>query len=369
MQVTESRTVTSQGLRRSLKRCIKAKRPAMIWGPPGVGKSDIVAGLCREMGGRLYDMRLSTVEQTDLRGMPYYNKDTGKMEWAPPIDLPDLETASKYPIVFLFMDELNSAAPATQAAAYQLILNRKVGTYTLPDNVVVFAAGNRDGDRGVTYRMPTPLANRFVHLELRVDFDSWHEWALENKIHSDVVGFLNFSKNSLYDFDPKSNSKAFATPRSWEFVSQLISEDDQDETTTTDLVSGTVGEGLALKFFAHRKVSSKLPLPMEIFTKKVTELKTKEISAMYSLATSCAYELDDSWKNQYSKDKKNESKWHEMVDNCVKFMMDNFSVEITVMSVRAMLQQYNLPLNPAKMTNFGEFYSKYGKLILKSSQQ
>jgi hypothetical protein len=291
------------------------------------------------------------------------------MEWAPPIDLPDAETASQYPIVFLFMDELNSAAPATQAAAYQLILNRKVGTYTLPDNVVVFAAGNRDGDRGVTYRMPTPLANRFVHLELRVDFDSWHDWALENKIHSDVVGFLNFSKNSLYDFDPKSNSKAFATPRSWEFVSQLISEDDQDETTTTDLVSGTVGEGLALKFFAHRKVSSKLPNPMDIFTKKVTELKTKEISAMYSLATSCAYELDDSWKNEYSKNKKTESKWHEMVDNCVKFMMDNFSVEITVMSVRAMLQQYNLPLNPAKMVNFGEFYQKYGKLILKSSQQ
>ncbi len=369
MDVNQNRTVSAGALRRAIKTCIKAKRPAMIWGPPGVGKSDIVAGLCNEMGGKLYDMRLSTIEQQDLRGIPFYNKETGKMEWAPPIDLPDEETASQYPIVFLFMDELNSAAPATQAAAYQLILNRKVGTYKLPDNVVVFAAGNREGDRGVTYRMPTPLANRFVHLELRVDFDSWHDWALAAKIHPDVVGFLNFSKNSLYDFDPKSNSKAFATPRSWEFVSQLLNDEECDEVTTTDLVAGTVGEGLALKLFAHRKVSSKLPMPKDIFSGKVTELKTKEISAMYSLATSCAYELDDDWKNKYAKDKKEQSKWHEMVDNCVKFMMDNFTTEITVMSVRAMLQQYNLPLDPSKMVNFKDFYGKYGKLILKSSQQ
>lgn len=360
----QSRTVTSRALRKSLKYCIKAKRPAMIWGPPGIGKSDLIAGMCREMGGMLYDMRLSTVEQTDLRGMPFYNKETGKMEWAPPIDLPDEETSAKFPIVFLFMDELNAAAPAVQAAAYQLILNRKVGTYKLPDNVVVFAAGNRDNDKGVTYRMPTPLANRFVHFELRVDFDSWHEWALENKIHADVVGFLNYYKNNIYDFDPKSASKAFATPRSWEFVSQLL-DDDCEEVIATDLLAGTIGEGLALKFLAHRKVASKMPHPSKIMDGSVTELKTKEISAMYSLATSIAYELKDF--DEKVRKTKDESKWHTAADNCLKFMMDNFSVEIVVMSMRAMLQQYDLPFSPTKMVNFKEFNSKYGKLILKAA--
>ena len=82
---------------------------------------------------------------------------------------------------------MNSAAPAVQAAAYQLILNRRVGQYTLPDNVYIVAAGNREADKGVTYRMPSPLANRFVHLEIKVDFDDWFAWAVQNDIHQDVT--------------------------------------------------------------------------------------------------------------------------------------------------------------------------------------
>ena len=252
--VSEARTVTMKQLKNALKYCVRAKRPAMIWGPPGIGKSDCIAQLCADAGGRLWDLRLSQCEQTDLRGMPFYNKETNRMEWAPPIDLPSHEEAAQYPITFLFLDEMNSAAPAVQAAGYQLVLNRRVGTYTLPDNCVVIAAGNREGDRGVTYRQPAPLANRFVHFELRVDFDSWNEWALGARIHKDVVGFLNFAKNNLYDFDPKSPSKAFATPRSWEFVSQLL-DDTCDDQTSTDIIAGTIGEGLALKFLAHCKVA------------------------------------------------------------------------------------------------------------------
>ena len=134
-QVSENRTVTMKQLKKALHVCVRAKRPAMIWGPPGIGKSDSIAQLCTSMGGRLWDLRLSQCEQTDLRGMPYYNKETNRMEWAPPIDLPSHEEASQYPITFLFLDEMNSAAPSVQAAGYQLVLNRKVGTYTLPTSV------------------------------------------------------------------------------------------------------------------------------------------------------------------------------------------------------------------------------------------
>ena len=141
--------------------------------------------------------------------------------------------------------------------------------------------------------MPSPLANRFVHLELAVDFDDWFAWAVNNTIHQDVVGYLQFAKQDLYDFDPKSPSRSFATPRSWSFVSELIEEDDPDEATTTDLVAGSVGEGLAVKFMAHRKVAANMPNPSDVLVGKVKELNTEEISAKYSLTVSLCYELKE----------------------------------------------------------------------------
>ena len=242
----------------------------MIWGPPGIGKSELVEGITKELNGYMIDLRLGQMEPTDIRGIPFYNKEIGKMDWAPPVELPDEELASQYPIVVLFLDELNSAAASVQAAAYQLILNRRIGKYVLPKNVVMVAAGNRESDKGVTYRMPTPLANRFIHQEMKVDFPSWQEWAVNNNIHKDGVGYLSFAKQDLYDFDAKSASRAFATPRSWTFVSQLLDEE-EDKDTVTNLIAGTVGEGLAVKFMAHRKVASKMPNPTDILSGKVKD--------------------------------------------------------------------------------------------------
>jgi hypothetical protein len=274
-EVSQNRTVTAKELKKALSYCIKAKRPVFIWGPMGIGKSSLIAKICSDSNGKLYDLRLSQIDITDLRGMPYFNKSTNMMEWAAPVDLPSQEDAEKYPITFLFLDEMNAAAPAVQAAAYQLCLDRKVGTYQLPENTVIIAAGNRDSDKGVTYRQPAPLANRFIHFEQRVDFDSWNEWALDAQISPDVVGFLNFSKSSLFDFDPKSPSKAFATPRSWEFVSQVISED-IDEHTASNVIAGTIGEGLMLKFMAHRKHASKLPNVKDILSGKVKNFRPRK---------------------------------------------------------------------------------------------
>jgi MoxR-like ATPase len=217
------------------------------------------------------------MEPTDIRGIPFYNKEVGKMDWAEPIDLPSEELASQYPIVVLFLDEMNSAAPSVQAAAYQLILNRRIGKYVLPENVVMVAAGNRESDKGVTYRMPTPLANRFIHQEMKTDFASWQDWAVTHNIHKDIIGYLGSNKQDLYDFDPKSLSRAFATPRSWSFVSEILSDEDGDEDTLTNLISGTIGEGLAIKFNAHRKVSGRMPKPEDILSGKVTTLDVKEV--------------------------------------------------------------------------------------------
>ena len=259
--MSETRTVTSVQARRSLLKAFKKQRPLFLWGPPGIGKSELVADITEELGGYMIDLRLGQMEPTDIRGIPFYNKEIGKMDWAEPIDLPTEELASQYPIVVLFMDELNSSAPSVQAASYQLILNRGIGKYKLPKNVVMVAAGNRESDKGVTYRMPTPLANRFIHQEMKCDFASWQEWAVNKNIHKDVVGYLSFAKQDLYDFDAKSASRAFATPRSWTFVSELLEDEDGDDDTIMNLIAGTVGEGLAVKFMAHRKIAGRMPKP------------------------------------------------------------------------------------------------------------
>lgn len=359
--MSDSRTVTSAQARKSLLKAFNVKRPVFLWGPPGIGKSELIEGITADLGGLMIDLRLGQMEPTDIRGIPYYNKDIGKMDWAPPVELPDEETAAQYPVVVLFLDELNSAPASVQAAAYQLILNRRIGKYRLPDNVVMVAAGNRESDKGVTYRMPTPLANRFVHQEMKVDFASWQEWAVQNKIHKDVVGYLSFAKQDLYDFDAKSSSRAFATPRSWSFVSQLL-DDNVDDETLTNLIAGTVGEGLAVKFMSHRKIASRMPSPTDILSGKVKDLQVKEVSAMYSLVISMCYELKGAVENKV------ESKtFHEMSDNFLAYMMKNFETELTVMGARIALTTYDLPFQPTKLKNFDEFHQRFGKYILQAS--
>jgi hypothetical protein len=360
----EHRTVTAVGAANAIKKCFSKQRPLFLWGPPGIGKSDVVAGITEDMGGLMIDLRLGQMDPTDIRGIPFYNKEVGKMDWAPPIDLPDEEMASQYPVVVLFMDEMNSAAPAVQAAAYQLVLNRRIGKYVLPKNVVMIAAGNRESDKGVTYRMPTPLANRFVHVEMRVDFPSWQTWAVNNNIHKDVVGYLGFAKQDLYDFDAKSSSRAFATPRSWSFVSDLLQDNDMSEATATDLIAGTVGEGLAVKFMAHRRIASKLPNPEDVLSGRVTELEVKEVSAMYSLVISMCYELKSAIA-----DGTPTTEFHAMTDNFFAYMMKNFETELVVMGARIALTTYNLPFLPTKLKNFDEFHKRFGKYILQANNE
>jgi len=349
---SQHRTVSPNEAKASIMHCIQRQRPIMMWGPPGIGKSDILQQIGETLEREVIDIRLSLWEPTDIKGIPYYSSNDNTMVWAKPAELPS-DAKSK---AIIFLDELNSAAPAVQAAAYQLILNRRVGQYKLPEGVSIVAAGNRESDKGVTYRMPAPLANRFVHVELAVDFDDWLEWATKNHIHPDVVGYCTFAKQDLYDFDPKGSSRSFATPRTWSFVSELL-DDALPENTLTDLVAGAVGEGLAVKFMNHRKVSGQLPNPTDILSGKVKDLKTKEVSAMYSLTISLCYELQQA----YDKKVKN---WNAQADNFFEYMMDNFETELVVMGAKVALTNYKLPFDPSKLKSFDRFHKKFGKYVI-----
>ena len=351
------RQVGPKSAKTSIAFAIKKKRPIFLWGPPGIGKSDIVNQIGKDSNREVVDVRLALWEPTDIKGIPYFDSNAGTMTWAPPAELPT-DPKSK---AILFLDELNSAPPAVQAAAYQLILNRRVGTYKLPDGVDIVAAGNRDGDKGVTYRMPAPLANRFVHLEMKVDFEDWQDWATLNGIHPEVVGYVGYAKQDLYDYDPKSPSKSFATPRSWSFVSDLVADEEIDTESLTNLVSGAIGDGLAVKFMAHRKIASKLPKPDDILDGKVKDLEVKEVSAMYSLTVGLCYELKD------RADKKAKG-WDEMADRFFNYMMKNFPTELVVMGAKTALTNYDLPLDASKMDSFDEFHKRFGKYVMNAME-
>lgn len=351
------RQVGPKSAKKAIRKAIQVRRPTFLWGPPGIGKSDLVKQIGAEAGREVIDVRLALWEPTDIKGIPYYNADQGRMVWAPPAELPtDADSTA-----IIFLDELNSAPPAVQAAAYQLILNRRVGTYQLPPGVDLVAAGNREGDRGVTYRMPAPLANRFVHLEMKVDFDDFQEWATLNRIHPEVLGYVGFAKQDLYDFDPKSPSKSFATPRSWTFVSELLSDDDCDTDTLTTLIAGAVGDGLATKFMAHRKIAGRLPKAEDILNGTVTTLEIKEVSAMYSLTVSLCYELQSAAEKKHKK-------FDEMADRFFGYMMTNFPTELVVMGAKTALTTYNLPLDASKMASFSEFHKRFGKYVLSAME-
>ena len=366
--VAEVRTIRISEANRHIRRVLKKKRPIFLWGPPGIGKSELVEGVgaSGDLGKtKVIDMRLALFEPTDLRGYPVPDVASGVMKWLPPADLPTAEMAEQYDTIILFLDELNSAAPSVQAAAYQLILNRRIGQYVLPDNVVIIAAGNRETDKGVAYRMPKPLENRFVHFELRVDFNDWLDWAVENDINPDIIGYLSFAKGDLYNFDPSSSSRGFATPRSWTFTSELL-EDDEDmpESELVDLVAGCVGEGIAIKFAAHRKVAKDMPNPTDILAGKVKTMQSKEISAMYSLATNLCYELREMYIN--GEKSKSLDKFHAGFSNFISFMLDNFETEMTVMASRIAMKNYKLVPKQDKIERFEEYFGRYGRLVLDS---
>jgi MoxR-like ATPase len=184
---------------------------AMIWGPPGIGKSSIVGQLTQSHNIDFVDVRLSQLAPTDLRGLPV--AEDGISKWYPPEFLPRDGKG------ILFLDELNMAPPAMQGVAQQLILDRRVGSYTVPEGWFVWAAGNRKEDRAAVFDMPTPLANRFLHLQVESDFDSFKAYALETGVHEQILAFLSFRSTLLHKIDPQQ--PAWPSPRSWMMASAL----------------------------------------------------------------------------------------------------------------------------------------------------
>jgi hypothetical protein len=201
------------------------------------------------------DIRLSQMEPSDLRGIPF--RVGQHVEWATPAILPNEERHG--PAGILFLDEITSAPPAVSAAAYQLILDRRLGEYEVPDRWAIFAAGNRQGDRGVTYSMPAPLANRFSHFEVDTHLDDWVAWAYSNEIDERVIAFLRFRPELLFDFDPAHNPVAFPSPRSWEFAHRALQKFHDDPQLLQGALQACVGPAAGIELNAFVNSIDQMP--------------------------------------------------------------------------------------------------------------
>jgi hypothetical protein len=255
---------------------LSKRRPVFIWGPPGVGKSDIVESIAKEQDIGLIDFRMALRDPTDIKGFPMPDAKSKTMKFYRDGELPTSGEG------ILFLDELNSATPATQAAAMQLTLTGKIGDYVLPEGWSIVAAGNRESDRSVVNRMPAALSLRFHHMDLEVSLDDWAIWAQANNMPHEMIGFMRFRQNLLHSFDPTQRSSP--NPRSWAFASQIMNSG-LDRDTEFEMMKGTVGDGAAAEFIAYMGVYKDLPTIDQILLNPDSVPVPSSPATLYALST------------------------------------------------------------------------------------
>lgn len=267
----------------SIKALYAKRRPWFLWGPPGAGKSDVVKQTADELQINLIDIRLSMLDPTDLKGFPIADREANVMRWLTADFLPNDPDWKG----IIFFDEANAAPKSVEAPMYQLTLDRKLGDYKLPKGASIGLAGNRVGvDRSIANRMSAALENRLIHIDYEVHLDDWCTWAIQRgKIMTEFLAFMRFRSELLHKFDP--NSKAWPSPRTWMFASELMHSGLQRD-TEFELLKGTVGEGAAGEFMAFMNVWRDLPNIDKIILQPKKERVPESLDALYAVTTALA---------------------------------------------------------------------------------
>ena len=269
------------------------KRAILGLGPSGIGKSAVIKQITQKKNKGLIDLRLLLYTETDLKGIPFPNKEENRTCWLPNNILPDENRDGKRGI--LLIEELTSAPKRVQAAAYQLIQDRKLGEYTLPNNWFIIALGNREDDNGVFVQMPSPLANRFEIHTIGYDLDVWKKnFAYKVDINPLVISYLNFKPSALHNFIPDSNTMIFASPRTWQAVSDILNTDnlDMDDDILRYKIEGNVGEIECNSFLQFCKLKDELVSVDDIILGKEVEIP-KEHDKIYLLIGSVISKLSN----------------------------------------------------------------------------
>ena len=266
----------------------KAGLVPMLHGNPGIGKTDIVRQVAEENNLFVIDKRLSQMDPTDLSGFPSLNAERTRSHYAPPAYFP-LEgdpVPAGYNGWLLFLDEINSSSPATQAAAYKLVLDRGVEDKSLHDNVVIAAAGNLSTDKAIVNNMSTAMQSRLQHYVLRVDLKAWLVWANNHGIDHRIVSYVSYKPETLHNFDPEHDDFTFPCPRTWEFLSKKIGVYPGKDIVPNKIpsMSATVGEAAAREFYAFSQIYKDIPTIQQIIKDPTGVMMSNEPSAQYAMA-------------------------------------------------------------------------------------
>lgn len=358
-------TVSIKNCEQLIKTIVESNLVPFIWGPPGIGKSSLIKQLFSHER-EVIDIRLSIMEPSTLLGVMVPNLNNGESTWLPPAILKINDTHTSRRKVYFF-DEINSAPPSLQAAAYQIILDRRIGPHKLPENSYVIAAGN---DKGIVYKMPAPLCNRFVHINLAPSIDDFIEYGTKNGIHHLVLSYLMYQKGDLFIYDNNVN-KGFPTPRSWEFVSNILHNLDKNKLSDKyslllPLINGAIGEATAFKFVSFLKSSDVINVEKILLENQDFKIAKDQIDLSYAFMIACAFTLKNLEEKINTSNKKNkeedEKKFNELCDAFMKYCLrwvesgdSAINKELLIMGVKYMLSmEINIDLN---LPHWDKFFS------------
>ena len=289
---------------KSLSTLISIQQPTMVWGGVGVGKSEMIHSVGKSLGYQVRDVRVALLDPVDLRGVP--SVEGGVTKWNPPIFLPTEDE----PKTLLFLDELPHGSPSVQNALFQLVKDRQLGEYKLPESTVIVGAGNRIQDRAGANRVNTALGDRFIHLNLDVDADEWVDWAKESgRVIHEVIAYIRYRPENLFVFDVKAQVQA--TPRSWEYASKIMATS-PDSDIEQELLAGTVGEGVSAELIGFLRTCRSLPSVDQIINNPESIDLENDPAVMYAVCSIIARKMD----------KKNISKFMKFLDT----LPDEFAI-------------------------------------------
>ena len=289
--------------------------PILIHGSPGLGKTSIVRELCKERGIGFVPVLLSQIDSVDIRGLPSVNKEEKTMTWNPPDFWP---RGKDQPKGILFFDEITAAPKDVQVAAYEIILERKIGNiYSVPKGWYIVAAGNDATDHAVATTMSSALANRFMHVEITANAEDWVKWGVSNEIHPSVIGYINYRPASLFNMDNENLERGWPSPRSWEKVSHMIDIYGGDERVLRKIVYGLVGNRVGVEFCEFHKLNSQFDSVLDMMLGKKEIVIPTEIDRRWALCSAMTYLV---WRGKDAKDE--EARLNGFFEICMKLSSD-----------------------------------------------
>ena len=329
--------------------------PMMVWGAPGLGKSTIIRKLAEEYGVQFIDVRLAQREPVDIRGLPVPTENG--VEWQVSAEWPR-DPDSRGIILF---DELTAADRSLQVAAYEFILDRRLGDlYKVPDGWYICAAGNRTEDRAVSTTMSSALANRFLHVELESNADNWLEWAVSNEIHPSVSGFIRFRPGMLFNQENENLERGWPTPRSWDRVSTMMKILPDDENLIRHTVYGLVGNRAGIEFMAFHRTAQNLDIKEMMLGTKEIKIPQKA-DLRYALCSGVAYYV---WRGE------NEAESKALLDGFFNISLE-LSSDFAALLMMDVMRSGVQCKGAAKLythPKFKEWEKKHGKTFSKAAK-